>query len=1149
MKIRWKRWALGGAGLLAVYTAVGFGLVPWVIRNQVPKIAQEELARKGEIGEVKFNPFTLRLEAKDIRLSEADGAPLFGVGSLAVDMDWNSLVRRAWSFAEIRIGAPTANLAIAPDGKFNLAELLATIDRKPRKPSTSTGLPRLIVEKFAIEAGKVEMRDRQAGYVNTFTPIDFSLQNFSTLPDHKGPYTFAADSSRGGKIRWKGEASVNPIRGSGEVVLESASLPELAVYLKPYARVGLAAGRLGATFPYQFAYGGGKLTASVNGARVALSELALVHEGGKDSFATLSNLSVTGINADLASRAVTVDELKAAGGKLAVKRDPKGELDLAGMLVDTPARPASGGAVVVVANWKLGVKQVSFEDVAVSAVDETVSPALNVSAARLQLRLKLDAEQSGALTSLKVSDGQFAMSELAVSSGNQAPVKIAQLGFADGEADVAARRASVGRLYAEGGQLKLSLDKQGRLNLLGLLPKPMVSKSAEPAPGPAWVAVAKSVEVSKFAADFEDQGHGLNLHAQDINAKIEGAGSDLALPVKFTAALSLREGGQLSAQGRAVPATGAVEADVRVRQLALAPVQPLLARYVKLKLAGGSVSTQGRLTTGAKDGAIRYVGGFDVAGLVLNELDNELFASWKNVGAEKFSLSLSPNKLDVPELRIVEPNAKLIIENDRSFNALRLLVQPATGGAQVEVKPVANPVAQGAAPATDPFPVSIRRVRIENAKLDFTDLSLRPQFGAKINEMNGVITGLSSNRSTRSQIELDGRVDEFGLARIRGELNPFSPRDNTDVSVIFKNVDMVTASPYSMKFAGYKIAEGKISLDLNYKVRNNQLEGQNQIVIDKLTLGERVDSPDALKLPLELAIAILKDSDGRIDLGLPVSGNMNDPQFSYGSVIWKAIGNVLTRIVTAPFRALGALFGGSGEKLESIDFDPGSDKLLPPEREKIKQITQLLVKRPQLKLAVPGQYSEAADGAALKARLVRNEIAKRAGIKLAVGEEPGPMDIRDRAVRGALRDLYGERFGAPELDKAKAEAEKGSPAPAPKAGDDKAADAKAPDAKPADAKPGDDKLPIWQRMGKLIQGEPQVADATAFYRKLQERLNASQPLAADALSQLGTQRANAIVAALQEGGVDAGRAATAPPEKVDAAVGKPVPLKLGLAAK
>jgi hypothetical protein len=423
--------------------------------------------------------------------------------------------------------------------------------------------------------------------------------------------------------------------------------------------------------------------------------------------------------------------------------------------------------------------------------------------------------------------------------------------------------------------------------------------------------------------------------------------------------------------------------------------------------------------------------------------------------------------------------------------------------------------------------VRVRRLRFQNAKLDFTDLSLRPQFSAKIYELGGVITGLSSKRDARSQIELDGRVDEFGLARIRGQLNPFVPADNTDVNVVFKNVDMVSASPYSMKFAGYKIAQGKISLDLQYKVRNGQLEGNNQIVLDNLTLGERIDSPDALKLPLELALAILKDSNGRIDLGVPVSGNMNDPQFSYGSVVWKAIGNIMSKIVTSPFRALGNLFGVSGDKLESIDFDAGSDTVLPPEREKLKQVAQILAKKSQLKLSVPGQYSEAADGAALREQAVRRAIVTRAEIKLAPGEQPGPLDIGQRKVRGALRDLYAERFGAAELDKQKKAAESAG-----------AADAGA-----------QQKLPVLQRLGKMVQGEPQVADASAFYGKLQERLEQNQPLPADALPQLGARRAAAILAALKEDGVDPAAAHAAAPEKTDAGAGKPVVLKLGLSAK
>ena len=434
---------------------------------------------------------------------------------------------------------------------------------------------------------------------------------------------------------------------------------------------------------------------------------------------------------------------------------------------------------------------------------------------------------------------------------------------------------------------------------------------------------------------------------------------------------------------------------------------------------------------------------------------------------------------------------------------------------------------------SDPFPVNIRRIRVNDAKLVFEDLSLRPQFGARIHELNGVITGLASDRATRSRIELDGRVDEFGSARIRGELNPFAPRANTDIGVVFRNVDLITASPYSMKFAGYKIAAGKISLDLRYKVKDSKLDGENKIVLDQLTLGERVDSPDALKLPLELAIAILKDSDGRIDLGLPVSGSLDDPQFSYGAIVWKALINVIGRIVTAPFRALGALFGGDGAKLESIDFEPGSARLTPPERQKLRQVAQVLAKRAQLKLAVPGQFNEAADAPVLRDKAMRGEVLRRSGFKIVAGEEPGPLDLQDRAQHVALRETLSARHGAPALAQLLAEAERGALS-APATGGVLLAKR--------------DETPLWRRALNVAQGEPNLADPTAFYSAIAARLSASQPLAVDALARLGTARSQAIAAALMEAGIDAARIDLAAPEKTDAA-GKMVPLKLGLAAR
>lgn len=1143
---RWQRWAVGTGCALAAYSAAGFWLVPYVIKNQLPKFAEKELARQASIGDVRFNPFTLRLEADQIAFREApgaegkSGAPLLSVGALAVQLEWKSIVRRAWSLAEIRITAPQAQLTITPDGKFNLAEVLATWQRKHPEKSDG-GMPRLVIAHFALEQGKVDWQDQKAGYADNFTPIDFTLDNISTLPDANGSYSLSADATRGGKLHWRGTASLSPIRGEGELILNDASLPGLAAYLKAYTRAQVTSGTLSARLPYAFSYADGKLEATVKGAGLALRDLALAQgnvKGKGEPFTSLSTLGIAGVNVDLARQNVTIDKVNLYGGKVAVRRDSKGEIDVANLMLPGNPTPAAAApaAPSKPGKWKVDLHQLALANVDVSAIDETVTPALQLSARQLRLQMQLGMQQGPAGMATVINGADFSLADLAMQRGAQTPFKLAQLGFTEGKIDLAAHSVHLGGVTASGAQIDLARNRQGEFAIAQKLPVFSSGKAdaGKEAPSAPWSTKVDKVELSKFGARFDDAGTGIKGTLQDARLSLRDVSNDMKQALPFELGVGLREGGVLTADGKFVPGTGAVDAQLNLKQLALAPVQPLLAQHLKMKLAGGTLSGSGRLTTGGgapKAPKVRYEGGVDIAGLVLNETDGKRFASWKSVRTDKLTTSVGPDFIDIPELRVVEPNAQLIIENDRSLNAQRLLVkapEPATA-------PSPAPAAATAPSADAAFPVRVRRVRLQNAKLDFADLSLRPQFAAKIYELNGVVTGLSTKRDARSQIELDGRIDEFGLARVRGQLNPFAPTDNTDLNVVFKNVDMVSASPYTMKFAGYKVAEGKISLDLQYKVRNRQLDGTNQIVLDKLTLGERIDSPDALKLPLELALAILKDSDGRIDLGLPVSGDMNDPQFSYGALIWKAVGNVLTKIVTAPFRALGNLLGISADKLEAIDFDAGSAVLLPPEREKLKQVAQILAKREQLKLAVPGQYSDT-DAAALRAQAVRRAVAAKAGIKLEAGEEPGPLNLGERKIRGALRELYGERFGKAELDKQKKAAESAAPASAAAA----SASASAPTAA---------KIPVLQRLGKLIEGEPQVADTAAFYNGLREQLEAKQPLPADALSKLGAQRSAAILAALQQDGTPAARVSAGAPEKTQAAPGKLVGLKLGLAAQ
>ncbi|EEF26334.1 conserved hypothetical protein, partial [Ricinus communis] len=573
MAIRWKRWGIGAVG---VYALAGAWLLPSVIKSQLPKYAETELERKASIGQLSFNPFTLRLEARDVRLTETDGAPLFAVGGLAVEMQWRSLFRRAWSFAEIRITEPAVQLAIASDGKFNIAEFLATLDKHKKPDEPDSPMPRLVIEHFALDNGQVAMHDKHAGYDDTFAPITFALNNLSTLPDEDGDYTLSADAGLGGKLYWKGVASVNPIEGSGVLTLDKVSLPGMAAYLKSFSRIVVENGKLSAKLPYKFGYKNGKLDASLAGAGLTLADLAL-KRGADAPFVQVRQLAVGDVGVDLLKQSVSVGSVQLNGGALTVRRDAMGELDVANLMLPAPVAAAKPAATPSRApsgqgGWKLAFKRIGLDAVAINYYDQTVSPALKVSTDKASLKLALQLDGS----KLNITDADFSMDKLSMSSGTQSPLKLSRIGFADAALDLDAHQASIGRLYADGGQLDLSRDAKGQFLFMSMLPTagrgaPAQAPAKAAPPGKPWDAVVKVVELNKFGARFDDAGTGIKVNLQDFNLTVHDASTDLKKPLAFEGGVALREGGQLRAKGKLVPSTGAVDTDLKLSKLALLP--------------------------------------------------------------------------------------------------------------------------------------------------------------------------------------------------------------------------------------------------------------------------------------------------------------------------------------------------------------------------------------------------------------------------------------------------------------------------------------------------------------------------------------------------------------------------------------------------
>jgi uncharacterized protein involved in outer membrane biogenesis len=773
----------------------------------------------------------------------------------------------------------------------------------------------------------------------------------------------------------------------------------------------------------------------------------------------------------------------------------------------------------------------------------------------LKLHGKRDSDPAISIDSIEAKDGSFdllksrvALGALTVSGssldlqpdkeGAPQALQLGSLAFENMHVNLSSHEATLARIALKEGDIRAVRDATGRIDILEALQSmstsPPPDQKAETASAPAqadWRYRVDQLELASFSATFRDESvkPSAELAFKDIAIGLEGISDDWTAAVPLQTSFKVRSGGSFTATGKVIPAAPSADIQLQLDGLGLAPAQPYLSVATNLKLADGKLSTAGRARYSAK--GANYRGSFELSDLRLNEAEtSHQFLALKSLGSRVFEVT--PTKLEMDELAIAGLDTQLLIEKDKSVSIKRIMKQAATdaGRTPAETKP-ATPQAASAATATTPasaFLVNIDRLRFNRGELDFADYSLALPFATHIHDLHGIITGLSSRPGAPSQIELDGQVDDYGLARAAGQVEMFDPANLMDIKVAFRNIEMYRLTPYSATFAGRKIASGRLSLDLEYKIHQRQLQGENQVIMDQLTLGDRVESADAMSLPLDLAIAILEDADGRIDLGLPVSGSLDDPQFSYGRIVWKAIINVLTKIVTAPFRALGALFGGD-EKVEYIAFETGAAQPTPPEREKLVKIAAALNKRPGLSLALHGVYAEQ-DRPALQEKQLRRSVAEKIGQQVEGDSDPGPVAMHQPKVQAALESLYAERFGSEERATLKDGFRKANPGQLEESLKDKMMS----------------KLSGMFRARKILN-EQEVAQLKGgdFYVILADRLRNSMSIDDTRLQALATARSESMAAILKTAGAPMERIEIRAAEKVETD-GRDVPVKLVL---
>jgi hypothetical protein len=421
----------------------------------------------------------------------------------------------------------------------------------------------------------------------------------------------------------------------------------------------------------------------------------------------------------------------------------------------------------------------------------------------------------------------------------------------------------------------------------------------------------------------------------------------------------------------------AANLNLKLAAIDLAAVQPYVAQFTSMTLMTGALSGDAKLKYGAAHPALQFAGNLSVA--KLHTVDNALhqdFINWEHLDVQGLNFQHDPDRLNIDRVAARGLYARVIIEPDTTLNVKRVLTGPGatlivpagskgeTVAATAEPAPAlpppprkskraaAAPAAATPAKAPIPFPMTIKKVTLTASEADFTDLSVMPNFSTGIKKLEGSVVGLSSDPKSRAKVDIKGSVDEYAPVSISGEVNLLSAALFTDLSMNFSNIELSTFNPYSGKFAGYNISKGKLTTELHYKVENRKLDAQHHIVVDQLEFGEKTESKAAVSLPVKLAVSLLKDKDGVIDLNLPISGTIDDPKFRLGPLIWKVLVNLLEKAVTAPFALLGSLFGG-GPDLQFVDFKPGSAELDPAAVDRAHAVAKALTARPQLKIEVP----------------------------------------------------------------------------------------------------------------------------------------------------------------------------------------------------
>ena len=608
--------------------------------------------------------------------------------------------------------------------------------------------------------------------------------------------------------------------------------------------------------------------------------------------------------------------------------------------------------------------------------------------------------------------------------------RLASLEVSETSIDLAKQLVTVGKIRSSKLETWAALEKDGQLDWQKLFAsqpaKATPKEKAEPAaaeptaqekpaaaPSKPWQVLLKDVQARDYMVHLADrsQKEPVTLDVGPLNLDMQGYDSLNKSPFTLKLDTAVGKQGKLQASGQVNLAPVTAKLDVSTRDIDLRIAQAYISPFIQLELRSGMLASELKVDLqNTAPLAFTVTGTATVNQLhTLDTIKDRDFVKWQQLDLNGLSY-VHGDALTIDQVKLLQPYARFIINEDRTTNVDDLLIpQPAGATKSTAEKPVT-------ASNSKPLGIRIGKIDINDGSANFADLTLTPNFATAVQQLNGQVGTIDNRQPAPAKVDIKGKVDRYAPVTIKGALNPFNPMASLDIATSFKRVELTTLTPYSGKFAGFRIRKGRLNLDVHYLITNGQLKAENKLVIEQLQLGEKVDSPDAVDLPIRLAVALLKDTDGTISIELPVTGDLNNPQFSVMPIVWQTLRNLVLRAAQAPFKFIGGLVsGGSSQDLGTVAFSAGSSDLSGDAQAALDKLATALNERPELRLEIEGTSAQTSDGPLIAEQRLEREyqsiwykILQRRGDKVPANASMLVVDADDKPAM--LEGIYRTRL-------------------------------------------------------------------------------------------------------------------------------------------